>query len=236
MLGEIKDRAMKARDTAMINGGLIERVQTAEVAGTEARFHVDTANELHRVRTVAGELDLIERFMSHLQRDMVFWDVGAAVGTWSMFCGPHVRVTHAFEPHPGNASRIEENAEANRLRVVPRQVALSDRDGTQSLHVDGGEGAGTHRLSDDGMDVSAYRGEGVQPEPDAVKIDVEGHELQVLRGLGHYLDSVEVLIVECHPQHGVSYSEVAAVLSEHGLVVEKVDAGRSESYAFAVRE
>jgi len=125
-------------------------------------------------------------------------DVGANLGFFTLLlsrlAGPRGAV-FAFEPVPANAAAIESNARLNRLENIEiLTLALSGVDGRDELllarHIGGAvlRSAGTPPDHVGGMDVETAsldtlveRGR-IRP-PDVVKIDVEGAEMDVLRGM-----------------------------------------------------
>lgn len=147
----------------------------------------------------------------------VFVDVGANVGFFSCLARVRGAIAIAVEPFAFNADSIERNLAANRWSDVElHRCALADRAGTGTLY---------------GRDTLASRipGWGVRDDPwtqtvelstlDAllgtrfadrrlsIKIDVEGAELDVLRGAARTLMrqpapiwSVEIAFDEHHPE------------------------------------
>jgi len=120
--------------------------------------------------------------------DVVF-DVGAAMGYYTLLAAKSVgrqgRVI-AFEPEPKNMAFLRQHVAANRLKnVSAHQSAVGDHQGT--AHFGRGRGSGTGRVVDGGeLVVSMGRLDDIVEEqgesPTHIKIDVEGLELQVLRG------------------------------------------------------
>lgn len=238
-LNELADRAMKAKNSALLRSGIVGPTATAQVGDHTAEFVVATPNELHRARSIAGEAPLLREFLGQLDADMTVWDVGAAVGTWTCFSAPLAGRTKAFEPHPGNVERLRENITQNGLDATVEQIALGGETGKAELAVDGGTGAGTHRLTGSGgretIPVPVRRGVDMGPAPDAIKVDVEGAELAVLDGLGDHLQRVCVAAVEVHPQYGVAPDEIRERLESAGLSVREVDLGREETHLLGRR-
>jgi FkbM family methyltransferase len=56
---------------------------------------------------------------------------------------------------------------------------------------------------------------------DIVKLDVEGHEIEAIEGMGHYIETVNILISEVQftSHRPTSYHHLAALLDKHGLEV-----------------
>ena len=136
-----------------------------------------------------------------LAADAVFVDVGANIGTHTVYAlktGRFARAV-AFEPEPRNARllamNIEANGFSNAVTIVPK--AAGEAAATAVLHLHP-RNKGAHAIgappSDDGrerLDVPVVRVEdalgelGLSAERlGLIWIDVEGHEPQVMRGLG----------------------------------------------------
>jgi len=126
-------------------------------------------------------------------QDTIAVDVGASDGHYSIHLCQHARRVIAFEAQPRQAARLKAMASANSLNLQVEAVALSDHAGTVTLRVPRGELRGRATIEQmNGLDDLA----GVEQfevrtrrlddyELDAIgliKIDVEGHELAVLRG------------------------------------------------------
>jgi FkbM family methyltransferase len=133
---------------------------------------------------------------------------------------------HAFEPIVANAELLRHNVEANGFsNIVIHEVALSDRNGTASM-------TAPHRKADASLTVAgevtvatAQLDSLELPPPTVVKIDVEGAEVEVLRGMQQALRRDRpVVVVEIH---GDREQPVRTVLNEAGYtsVVSLQDGG-----------
>ena len=154
-------------------------------------------------------------------------DIGANHGVYSYFMVRHFDHVVAFEPQPACVETLETWA---RGRVDIRQVALSDQAGEGQLTVpvrsgvpltgyarlDGAvDGVRTHlsvrleRLDDQGLNDVRF-----------IKVDVEGHELSVLRGADALLRRDHpVLLVEIEQRHlgpGHTITEIVTYLADRG--------------------
>lgn len=149
-------------------------------------------------------------FSAALRPGLCVWDVGANVGHYTLQfaerTGPSGSVI-AFEPSPHNFARLEQ-ACAGTANVRLHQMALGRSDGSLPFEQGNDELGATSRVasgSNSGIvvDVRAGRGlvaSGLAPRPEAVKIDVEGFELEVLEGLGDLVSDprLRVIGVEVH--------------------------------------
>lgn len=229
----LKDSAVDA----LCRAGLIADPQTLTIDDVSADYRVTTASERWRVKEAMGERPVLERFVRAVGPDDCVWDVGAAVGTYACLAGNCGADVVAFEPHPGNRQRCRENLELNDIAATVLDVALSDQNGTMSLAEDAGVGSGMHRLAAGGAHtVETMRGDVVDaPVPDVLKIDVEGHEVAVLEGLGTRLNSARFVFVECHPEFGAPVADVRPLLENVGYDTEVIEADRIDG-AFLLGE
>jgi len=128
----------------------------------------------------------------------VCYDVGANLGFFTLLLGRFTGesgMVYAFEPVPKNASAIERNARLNSFdNVAVMRMALSRDEGKSELllarHVGGAvlksagippDPAGSLMVSTTTVDLLVGQ-QKIKP-PNVVKIDVEGAEMDVLRGM-----------------------------------------------------
>jgi FkbM family methyltransferase len=133
-------------------------------------------------------------FKALLRTGAIVADIGANLGEYSIVAGhaagPAGRVI-AVEPNPTVRERFERNVQLNALtNVTIVAAAFSDANGKAELHVpDGDWGLGTldPRATGDVFTVPTRTLDDVMtelalPGLDVIKMDVEGHEVSVLRG------------------------------------------------------
>ena len=174
-------------------------------------------------------------FQSRITAGATVLDVGANAGYYtmlaSMLVGPKGRVW-AFEPHPENHEFLSRHVRLNDLtNVTVENAAVSNSNGTASF--DFGTGSGTGRLAEHGvLDVRTVRLDEFcrerKLEPGFVKIDVEGAELEVLRGADEIIRSHHPVIFLS--THGAEvHSECLAWLSERSYTVQPMADGDVQS-------
>lgn len=222
-------------------------VQTHTIEGLSVDFQTKTYTEFMRFRNLAGEQAIIADVLRSLQSNDIVYDIGANVGTYTCFVASKLKSgqTIAFEPEPQNTEALRENLKLNDLNVEVIEIALSDTDGTVDFALGGTEaGEGEHAIATsdykDTIEVETDRGDSVidhcnLPHPTVLKIDVEGSELSVLRGLSDTLrEHVRVIYVEVHPEKildfGGSESEIRDFLEETGFEVRTIDSRGSEYF------
>ncbi|MEW5930234.1 MAG: FkbM family methyltransferase [Gemmatimonadota bacterium] len=128
-------------------------------------------------------------FREHVRPGDTVLDIGAHVGYYSLLSSVLAGdggTVWAFEPNPRNCAFLRRHVEINRRgNVRVTEAAVSDAAGRARF--DFGRGSGTGRLSGDGaIEVETVRLDDFVRErgisPTAVKVDVEGAEVQVLDG------------------------------------------------------
>jgi len=137
------------------------------------------------------------------------WDIGANVGLYTdkflRQVGPTGRVV-AFEPSPRNAGGLQTRFN-NVSQVTVCPVALAEQSGVATFFVNGDAGGTTDSLVERSAgavahQVAVHRGDEYFATfpPSVIKIDVEGFELEVLRGMPAVLSSpgLRSVLIEVH--------------------------------------
>ena len=209
--------------------------------GSRMRLHPsDNASE-KRLTTTPQFFDTIELAVlaTRLTPDFVFLDVGANVGTYTLFVANRVgrggRIV-AVEPHPTALGRLRCNLALNGIdwvHVAP--VALSDRAGTISLFINDRNVGSSSILFDRRPDLPA-RGvevpcrtllslveeEGLS-RIDAIKLDVEGAEDKIL--LAYFSSAPRALwprLLLIEDSRSVWKEDLLEMLQRSGYVTEAV--------------
>lgn len=157
----------------------------------------DFGSPLNMINGGRYEEENLEVLLSFIGPDTIFIDIGANVGFFTIQIGRRLSGSgkiYAFEPHPKLAELLQRNAYVNGLRSVVQcfPFALSDRNAQANMQYPVGH-LGGGRISPPGQvpGHTAVKSEmkrlddvlGANFSCDLVKIDVEGHEMRVLRGM-----------------------------------------------------
>lgn len=195
---------------------------TVEVYGYTYRGKTGDYIDDHILSYGAYEKDVLFFLRDYVQArgnpNAVFLDVGACEGQHSLFMSRLVKDVHAFEPYPPAAERFRGLVGLNGFTNVRlHEVGLGETDATVPFyappeknlgsgtflpeHKDGaGRSAGSFRVvvGDDWLAPLALG------SVDVIKVDVEGFEKNVLRGLTKTLARHRpVLVIEVtHPPRG----------------------------------
>jgi FkbM family methyltransferase len=184
-----------------------------------------------------SESEMQQIISEYLKPGMVFFDLGANIGLFTLLAARLVGESgkvFSFEPDQENAGRLRENVARNKFtNVTIVEVGVWSTTGELSFlsgpptspdrawgrFVKCGDGAGGVRIRcvslDDFVQNAAH--------PDAIKCDVEGAEVEALRGSAKLLGSQRPWIV-CETHSTENSQTVRELLKGHGYEIEAIDA------------
>ncbi|MCJ7429474.1 MAG: FkbM family methyltransferase [Candidatus Nanohaloarchaeota archaeon QJJ-5] len=194
------------------------------VDGDEYRFVIDSTAAAWELRFVHElERPFYEAILDEIDEETVFYDIGANMGFYTLLAGQHGDRVIGFEPHPAARDLLLRNIGLNGMMDDHiYRIGISDEETTAG--VTDPYTFGTASLDPDGdmIDVRSLdqvRDQDELPFPDIVKIDVEGHELAVLRGMEDTLVGAEpILFIEAHQGD----HDVKQFVQEHGYTWEPI--------------
>lgn len=232
-------------------GGLAERQAAETLSGIALATTVERLVPIRETETPYGPLRWygfgrmawkrpawrkgleINAWIDTLPAGSVLWDVGANIGVYTLYAARKGIKTVAFEPEAGSFFVLQKNIDINGLagKAMALNVAMAETAGMQRFALANDEvGTARHALTD-GMGgqyryvqaVTAMSLIGLVPVPQYIKIDVDGAELSVLRGLGAVLDEASGVVVECRDNG--DQPTVEALLASYGYRLDDVAEG-----------
>ena len=188
-------------------------IRDVEVLDNDNRYRFRCENLWELTRSMSlftKEPGTCEWIRNEVAQGEVFYDIGANIGIYSILAAFRVGnngKVYAFEPHSVNFSRLATNIVANGLHqiIVPCNFALNDVDGYFPFNYSSLEGASADSQlgTVQGAHENEYRPEvselksaasvdglieaGTVRPPHHVKLDVDGNELLILRGMERLL-------------------------------------------------
>ncbi len=185
---------------------------------------------------VRKERPVIERLRSLCEPGMTVFDLGANVGTHGIPLGVDIGETGTvvcFEPHSKTFEALQANVRRNDAsNVQTENIALGATSGSIELQVETDmSGVGSHSIHRRTPEIETTEEARIMTgdeyvrssdlEPDLVKIDVEGGEMGVLRGLEDTLHQRSpILVVECHDI--VETEDLHDFLEQFGYAVSRM--------------
>lgn len=200
---------------------------------------INTASE-GRARAVHKEPETVAWIEANLEQGKVFYDIGANIGAYSLIAAKfshNLCPIYAFEPgFPAYGALCDNTVLNNAVSIVPMPFALSDKTGmrqfdyssmapttaSHGFHVNGGvvlfsRPVPTYRLD-------ALIGDLGLPQPDLVKIDVDGHEVEVAKGAEIALARARSVLIEVDSAVNFTAKPIEDIMSRCGF--RNVDAHR----------
>ncbi len=183
------------------------------------------SNDIHIEQWKAGQpftqnkclLKFLDYCNSQHKKFRTVLDIGAWCGTWAKAMEPYAKRIVAFEPDTTHFECLQRNCTINcdpRKEAVGAEIkgiSLTEDDFTQAKRIDKD---GPIRMTT--LDSLDYK------DVDLIKIDVEGYEMQVLKGAEKTLGGVQYLMIELNnatKKYGSSNIEIEKYMTSLGYKV-----------------
>jgi FkbM family methyltransferase len=242
---EFQMRFMPAEALARFKGS-INPTTWLDYDKAEIRLVADNGMSFQRSNSCKKEPETVQWIEENVKKSDVFYDIGANVGAYSLvadkFCNGGIKV-YAFEPSFSTFQLLCKNIIMNNCQksIFPYMICLSEKEQLQTLNyfsVDAGQSR--HTTGNNYIDCM---GENFTPEysqyifgyridflvkrwgfapPNLVKLDVDGTELDILRGASETLrnGTVRSILVEVSTEE-LQGQQVVSFLNEAGFTLEK---------------
>lgn len=164
--------------------------------------------------------------VNHLKSGMTVIDCGAHHGMMSVIfahaVGAAGRVI-AYEALPGNAQVAQENAQLNGFtNILVRPVGVGEANSSAMVNINASNTVVAEGVNTGSETIQIVRLDDDLPGTtvDFIKIDVEGHDLQALRGMSKVLSQRPIIDLELHnfifPDRRGTLEQILAILSPLG--------------------
>ena len=185
------------------------------------------------------DTEIIE-WLESFRKDAVFWDVGANIGTYTLYAALNGAKVYAFEPSANNYYLMARNIEINKMddRISALCLAFDDKTNLDSFYMGNTELGGAFNSFGVALD---WEGKDFQPSfkqamlgfsiddfiqrfnplfPSYIKIDVDGIEDKILAGMQKTLKDRRLLSmnIELNTQHP-SYAKLKKIIEDAGLTL-----------------
>ncbi|MDD2822973.1 MAG: FkbM family methyltransferase [Candidatus Daviesbacteria bacterium] len=202
--------------------------------------HPDSSFGSLIIYTKFPEYEEMKFFYDFIKKDDVFVDVGANIGAYSLLASSKIKKgkIFAFEPSKKAALYLRENIKLNHLEnlVTVIESVVSDKDGFEKFTV--GRHSEVDRIKSPETSTQSVRTIASTTLDkflkskrityiDMVKIDVEGAELKILKGLKSYLknSSVGSILFEVNlncKDYGSTIDELFNFLEDKGFIIYSI--------------
>jgi FkbM family methyltransferase len=224
--------------------GKVVSIRSGEAKGLS--FRIGRASNIWATGRVETEVQHVLR--EFVRPGDVFFDVGANVGFFTLlaarFVGPTGTVV-AFEPQPENLEALRGNVSLNGFtNVIVDSRAVSSSSGTRVLDwrnpptarlVDGSQAHSGRSFSVGTTSIDDYVADNPGHAPRMVKIDVEGHELDVIQGMKRtLLEHGPTILCEMHRTNRQLASALRALGYQMRVLEEDVSVEEAPWWAHVI--
>ena len=201
-------------------------------------FYTPNRLSLFRAKTFLTKEPETLNWISKFSLNATFWDIGANVGLYSCFAAKERKSnTFSFEPSPFNLEILTKNIFVNclneKITVIP--ICLTDKSKISFFKMSDLSQAGAHstfseNYSDDGNKINeifSFKTIGIGgndfnkklllPQPDYIKIDVDGIEFLILKGLDSLLRNTKSILIEVNESFKNQENQIKNLLKKNNF-------------------
>ena len=198
------------------------------------------------------EPETLEYIEKYVKTDDIFWDIGANIGLISLCAARQGAQVYAFEPSGFNFGTLVQHIFLNKLakNIRPFSIALSDCNKIETLHMaEVAEGHASNALGESKNQSKAFESQFTQDVlvmtgdhfaetyncyPKHIKLDVDGIEPIILKGMPKVLKQLDTLIIEIEGDNLAQKEAMLATINAAGLAEENLNKaeGKNRNYLF----
>ena len=188
-LREILRNKVKREHWDVVSNNVIFPAEVSLIEGEPILMHpVDVIGYYICSENRYYEFNLMDKFWNYIPCEGTFLDIGANIGNHSLMFNrlrPNVTI-HSFEPIFKNYVLLYENTK-NKLNIKTYNVGLGSTNEVVPTHQPNYNNSGGNRIDKEngtGENIIIIPGDAMKiKDISFIKIDVEGYELEVLKGL-----------------------------------------------------
>jgi FkbM family methyltransferase len=227
----------------------INRIKTVGHKGVSFNFSIPNGLNVYRADSFATKEPETLQWIDQIPEKSVLWDIGANVGLYSCYAAKMRNCkVFSFEPSVFNIELLARNIFNNQLfdRVTIVPLPLSDAIAENSLNMTSTNWGGAlstfgETYGQDGKEMNKifeFRTIGLSisdaikslkiPQPDYIKMDVDGIEHLILKGGLDVIKNVKSILIEIDESFEKQFSDSTSYLKSAGLVLkERINADKS---------
>ena len=236
-----------------------DKKTTCETSEGPLYFHSLNSLCHFRATTIFTKEPETISWIESMESNSIFFDVGANIGLYSVYAAHRNVQTFAFEPSPFNIEVLFRNITSNQLNqfctVLP--ISLSSETKVDKFFMSRSDmkwgGAHNSVMYDIGYDgnplvdpletkaISFSLDEAIEmfqiPNPTHLKIDVDGLEMEILRGAKNSLKAVKSILIEVSHLYLEQFKEIEDFLTSNNylLVSQTTDNPRTSNQIWTVK-
>ena len=196
----------------------------------------------YRIDTLLTKEPETIEWIENFNKDDIFFDIGANIGLYSCYAAQKGIRTFSFEPSVFNLEILAKNININKLNNLITIVPISlfnnnviSNFNIQSLDQGGALSSFSEKYSYDGKSFDVkfyYQTPGITldkfieiyaiPQPNHIKIDVDGIEHLILEGSSNVINKCNSILIELNQEFEIQYNNVKKILETNSFKLEKI--------------
>lgn len=219
-------------------------MKTVEKDGLSFKFLTPNETTKWRAQTLFTKEPSTIEWIDGMKAGEVMYDVGANVGSYSVYAGVKGMKVYSFEPEAGNYGVLVKNMTLNNIPPNAYCIALSDEEKAGTLYAGQADvGGACHSFNEPvghdlkvretpftqgcfGIPLDTLVANGL-PSPQHIKVDVDGFEYKVIKGAEKTLmNGVQSILIEINPEL-VQHKEMIEFLQGIGFSYDKAQVERA---------
>lgn len=221
---------------------VINQIKNVKHENTQYRFSVPNELNEYRAKTFSIKEPETLSWIDQFREETVFWDIGANVGLYSIYAAKTKRCNvYSFEPSIFNLEILARNIFLNQLvenvKIIP--LPLTNRNGISKLEMSSMDWGGAlstfgHDFGHDGKKLNKifeFSTFGITmefavqnfkiPNPDYIKIDVDGIEHLILSGGEVIIKKTKEILLELNEDFAEQETLSKNILIKAGFVLKE---------------
>lgn len=197
-------------------------------------MYLDDKDSLELTQKGVYEYEETQLVKKLVKSDSAVLDIGANIGYFTLLMARQAKRVYSFEPEPRNFQTLQKNIELNNIKNAKLyNAAVTETSGTSTLYLCDSN-RGMHRIyqsdwcKEGTTHVKTIRIDDIVDHADFIKIDVEGSELGVLKGMRKLLkERKSTVLMEFHPpsiiEYGAQPADIYDFVTSLGYAVKTPD-------------
>lgn len=251
-------RVLRLNEPTLFNMWISEQIDRV-VKVDNMLFDANSITSYYRgINAKSGEEKTIKWISEYIQENDCFYDIGANAGTFTILSAVERKANViSFEPESQNYAILNRNIFLNKVsdKVKAYNIALNDETKFSILNISNFKMSGSGHNFDTsknfshseftpvfkqgafGMSLDSFVYDFEQPFPNHIKIDVDGNEYKIIKGMDKCLNDkrLKTLAVEINSHLETDRTMINAIKSKGFRYIWEQEEGSSGNYFF-IRE
>ncbi len=180
----------------------------------------ETAMEKWRAETFWTKEPETLEWIESFESDSNFADVGANIGQYSLYAASLGHYVHAYEPQPANYQALLRNIGLNKLEdlITAYSFGIASKRKISIIQIGINDVAGKSGIQIQKTGNYFIQCQALHSSYDYVKVDVDGIELDIVKGMELKVPVTQSVLIEVSPDNR---KEITEIFQEHEFKIDQ---------------